>query len=66
MKKVNDVVINELRCKRCSICVQICPKKVFAIDSTGYVFVEDLPSCIGCLSCQEHCPDLAVEVIFNE
>jgi 2-oxoglutarate ferredoxin oxidoreductase subunit delta len=66
LKKVKDVLINEKRCKRCSICVNICLKNVFAVDSTGYVFVENIASCIGCLACQEHCPDLAVEVHFHE
>ncbi|MCK5847801.1 MAG: 4Fe-4S binding protein [Caldisericia bacterium] len=65
LKNVEKIVISEKRCKRCGICVKFCPTGVLAQDASGSVFVEDISSCIACMSCQDHCPDLAIEVFIS-
>jgi len=59
MKKLFKVEIDLSLCKRCGICVYICPKNVFYID-------EDIKvkegNCSGCSTCEIICPDLAIKV----
>ena len=68
MKKI---VIDEMRCKGCSLCVQTCPKKVIVIDNEklnakGYnpavTNDELLEKCISCAMCAKICPDCVIEV----
>ncbi len=47
-------------CKRCNICVEICPKDSLVLTHDAIVEVED---CIRCGLCERYCPDLAIEVI---
>ncbi len=49
-------------CKRCGICVSICPKDVFDSDRLGYPIIAREDQCIGCNLCQQHCPDFAMWV----
>jgi len=64
-----SIVIKDTFCKGCAICVEICPKKVLAMSQeptvTGYLLaqVADSKKCIGCMECELHCPDLAIEII---
>ncbi|MBM2831315.1 MAG: 4Fe-4S ferredoxin [Dehalococcoidia bacterium] len=46
-------------CKRCLICVQICPTKALELkeDTT-----KETEGCIRCRMCERFCPDLAIEV----
>lgn len=56
------ISIDEKACVSCSLCVDICPTKVFTFDN-----VKDLPEvalpkeCFGCLSCSEICPSDAIQ-----
>ncbi|MCK4909545.1 MAG: 4Fe-4S binding protein [Planctomycetes bacterium] len=71
-KKKFQITINKNWCKGCSLCVQICPKKVFRLSekpgSRGYFFSEPVKPelCTGCLECELHCPDLAIKVITKK
>lgn len=62
------VQIKDNLCKGCAICVEICPKKVLAMSkepmASGYLLAQvvDQKKCIGCMECELHCPDLAIEV----
>ncbi|MBP2644174.1 MAG: 2-oxoglutarate-acceptor oxidoreductase subunit OorD [Firmicutes bacterium] len=62
------VEIQEERCKSCSLCIEICPKKVLRIgkkvNAKGYYFVEAAKpeQCIGCALCGTMCPDVAIHV----
>ncbi len=47
-------------CKRCNICVEICPKDSLALTHDAIIEVED---CIRCGLCERYCPDLAIEVL---
>ncbi len=47
-------------CKRCNICVEICPKDCLVLTHDAIIEVED---CIRCGLCERYCPDLAIEVL---
>ncbi|MGC8634939.1 MAG: 4Fe-4S dicluster domain-containing protein [Candidatus Limnocylindrales bacterium] len=47
-------------CKRCNICVEICPKESLVLTHDAIIEAEN---CIRCGLCERYCPDLAIEVI---
>jgi 2-oxoglutarate ferredoxin oxidoreductase subunit delta len=57
------------RCQGCSLCVEVCPKKILFIDKTkvnsrGHapIAITDESSCIHCALCAMMCPDVVIEV----
>ncbi len=61
-KKQYRVVVNDIRCKRCGICIAFCPTKVFVPDAEGLPIVALEEKCIGCMMCEHRCPDIAIKV----
>jgi 2-oxoglutarate ferredoxin oxidoreductase subunit delta len=51
---------NPVFCKRCDICVEICPKNTLVLRNDA-IIEED--NCILCGLCERYCPDLAIEMI---
>jgi len=49
-------------CKACGICIEFCPKKVYDRDEQGKPVIENPDGCIGCLFCEQHCPELAITI----
>jgi NAD-dependent dihydropyrimidine dehydrogenase PreA subunit len=47
-------------CKRCNICVEICPKDSLVLTHDAIIEVED---CIRCGLCERYCPDMAIAVL---
>jgi 2-oxoglutarate ferredoxin oxidoreductase subunit delta len=47
-------------CKRCNICVEICPKDTLILTHDAIIEAND---CIRCGLCERYCPDLAIEVL---
>jgi 2-oxoglutarate ferredoxin oxidoreductase subunit delta len=47
-------------CKRCNICVEICPKNSLVLTHDAIIEATD---CIRCGLCERYCPDLAIEVL---
>ncbi len=62
MKKKFKVEIVGSLCKRCGICAEFCPRKVFVTVEGNEVKVGDSTACSGCLLCELRCPDFAVDV----
>ena len=63
------VIINEVLCKGCGLCVKACPKQILALSKAklnvkGYhpSEVVDQDACIGCASCARTCPDVAIRI----
>ena len=68
MSVIGTIVVNELYCKGCDLCVMACPKEVMALDMNhltpkGYhpaMLIAD--GCTGCGLCAVVCPDAAITV----
>jgi len=56
---VNIAWIDEW-CKRCNICVEICPKNTLLLTHDAIIEVTD---CIRCGLCERYCPDFAIVVL---
>ncbi len=62
MKKSFKIEIKYSWCKRCGLCYWICPTKVIVQGELMFPKVENEDRCIGCLQCENICPDLAITV----
>lgn len=65
-KRVGEIKINESWCKRCGICIALCPRDVLATGEGGIPRVVDLGACTFCVLCVLRCPDFAVEVLEDK
>jgi hypothetical protein len=57
-------VLNQKKCTRCGVCVEICPTKAASIQESEYPQY-DLKKCIGCAQCIAMCPELALQIFWN-
>ncbi len=63
-----SIIIDKLYCKGCQLCIEVCPKNVYDLsterNTKGYLVpaVARLEDCVGCLTCEMTCPDLAITV----
>ena len=60
-KKLPDIVINEVYCKGCELCVDFCPTDVLEMKG-AIVVVKALEKCTSCQICDLRCPDFAIQV----
>src|SRR4026208_1687102 len=51
---------NPVFCKRCDICVEICPKVTLVLRNDAII---EEANCIPCGLRERYCPDLAIEMI---
>ncbi len=51
---------NPVFCKRCDICVEICPKNTLVLRNDAII---EEQNCILCGLCERYCPDLAIEML---
>ncbi len=58
--KKYDVIVDTKLCKKCGICVFVCPKTVFSLSEELEV---NSGSCTGCRKCETYCPDFAIEIV---
>lgn len=66
---MSRIVIDEDRCKGCSLCNPVCPQKVLTMadhfNAKGYrpaMLVDPEGKCTGCTLCARMCPDVAITV----
>lgn len=66
---MNKITFNTERCKGCGLCVEVCPKKILALDTAvlnqkGYhpAVIIDQEKCIACAMCATMCPDCVIKV----
>ncbi|MFP4403643.1 MAG: 4Fe-4S dicluster domain-containing protein [Candidatus Woesearchaeota archaeon] len=56
-----DIKINQIKCNICEKCVNICPQKIFK-KTNNKIIINNINSCIGCLSCSKSCPTNAIKI----
>jgi ferredoxin len=57
-----EITVHEQSCRGCELCIDICPTKVFEMDSDKQVcVVKHSEDCIACLSCSYICPSNAID-----
>jgi 2-oxoglutarate ferredoxin oxidoreductase subunit delta len=54
--------INQKGCKKCGICIKLCPRKVLEPGADGLPFAAHPEKCNACELCVSHCPDFAIEI----
>lgn len=64
-KKNYKVTVDSKWCKKCGICIEFCPQKVFDSDN-GLPNPVRQEVCTGCRLCELRCPDYAVKVEGEE
>lgn len=69
MATVSKVIFDTDRCKGCSLCVDVCPKKIIrlapeTLNSKGFHPAEiiDQVACIACGFCAAMCPDVCIYI----
>jgi 2-oxoglutarate ferredoxin oxidoreductase subunit delta len=67
-----NIDIDKVCCKGCNICIEICPKGVFAKSRKRNSYGTNMPEavnaaeCIVCRMCERLCPDGAIDVVAEE
>ena len=61
-KKQFLVTIYRAWCKKCGVCIELCPRKVFDADAQKSPIISRQADCIGCIQCELQCPDLAIRI----
>lgn len=63
------IIVDELVCKGCSMCVNACPLGIIALagdvlNDKGYhpARLMSPEKCVGCAACATMCPDTAITV----
>ncbi|RPJ43675.1 MAG: 4Fe-4S dicluster domain-containing protein [Deltaproteobacteria bacterium] len=61
-QKAKVIRIQEKWCKRCGICVEFCPGKVFSFQPGEVPVAAHIEGCTICRLCELRCPDYAISV----
>ena len=68
-KMAGKIEIDQMLCKGCTLCVEVCPKGLISpsqhLNPKGYyvvTFDEAKGECTGCTLCAVICPEVAIEV----
>ena len=69
---MSHIVIDDMRCKACYLCIKECPKKLIKVsektNKLGNKIVEfddKNNECLGCAMCAMRCPDLAIKEVYR-
>ena len=52
--------INRDYCKKCDICIAVCPEDVYRAGEDGIPIAIQPDQCIWCEKCEIYCPDFAI------
>lgn len=71
---IYKVIFREERCKGCTLCETVCPKKIISMSSklneSGYYVAQILhykeKDCIGCGFCFRMCPDSVITIVEDK
>jgi 2-oxoglutarate ferredoxin oxidoreductase subunit delta len=65
-----QVIVDEMYCKGCGLCVSACPQKILILDNNrltakGYhpALCENPEECNACTQCATMCPDVAIKIV---
>ena len=61
LKDVTTLRVNEEKCIRCGMCLEVCPHSVLSLNG-GKVKIEDRDACMECGACAQNCPTGAITV----
>ncbi|HDK28031.1 MAG TPA: 4Fe-4S dicluster domain-containing protein [Candidatus Atribacteria bacterium] len=56
------IIVSKEWCKKCRICIDLCPSSALTSDEEGYPRLIDENLCTKCKLCELRCPDFAIEV----
>ena len=65
-RSAKAITVDVSLCKACGICRAICPCDVFEVDEFGLPVAARPSDCSVCLACEWHCPDLAIQVDYDD
>ena len=57
-----EIAIDAALCKKCGICMAVCPADIFGTDPSGLPIVVHPKLCIWCNRCEIYCPDFAIRL----
>lgn len=57
-----EIVLEPGLCKKCGICVAVCPADVFDPGADGLPRIAHPNVCIWCNRCEIYCPDYAIRL----
>jgi 2-oxoglutarate ferredoxin oxidoreductase subunit delta len=60
---MSQIQVNIDRCKRCGLCVDLCPLQVYVTGPDGCPEPANIEKCTKCRMCELWCPDYALEII---
>jgi 2-oxoglutarate ferredoxin oxidoreductase subunit delta len=60
---VPEIRVDAALCKKCGICVAVCPEDVYVERADGLPVVVQGELCIWCERCEIYCPDYAIRLV---
>jgi len=64
--QTGSIALYRDRCKRCGVCIELCPMHLYTSTSEGYPEITRIEKCTNCGLCELWCPDYAIEVGVEE
>ena len=61
LRNVVTLELDEARCNGCSMCIQVCPHGVFALERKR-ARITERDACMECGACSMNCPESAISV----